>query len=234
MDKQDALKIIFDCAKLYKDNLEGKNLIFLSVLNKTKFNYIETKFLKSNYQHLTGVVVDENKISPNNFYRKCINQRLSINDFDFKSDGTTLLKLSVLPQLMNISKNCNMIGNFNGSKPKLYANKLAGNVRACLGLSKSGSYYVPVTALKEDVRDLIIEQERIVAILSKSISTKLYTHFLYSAKDVRIESDIPDEILQKIDLENLTYNFNEKLIISNSITQKIVEAGLLKVDDIVG
>jgi len=70
LDKKEALKIVFDCAKLYKENLASKNLLFLSLYKKTKFNYLEVKFLKGNYQHLTGVVINED-ISPSNFYEKC-------------------------------------------------------------------------------------------------------------------------------------------------------------------
>ena len=73
---------------------------------------------------------------------------------------------------MKKSEALKVIVNFNGSKPKLYTEKLTGNTLGCMGLVKKGSYYVPITALKEDIRDLVIEKERIIAIFSKRIASR--------------------------------------------------------------
>jgi hypothetical protein len=51
----------------------------------------------------------------------------------------------------------------------------AGNIKACIGLNKNGCYYVPVTSLKEDIRDLVTNQERIIAIFEKDICEALYS-----------------------------------------------------------
>lgn len=56
MDKDDALKIIVNCAKLYKENLENKSILFISRVSKDKINIIECNFIKSNFMHLTGIV----------------------------------------------------------------------------------------------------------------------------------------------------------------------------------
>lgn len=233
MDKTDALRIIIECAKLYELNLENKNLLFLSKVNKNKFNFLETLFVKGNYLHLTGIVIINDKISPNVFYEQCLSRKLSVNSFKFKEDGTTSLKLLVLPQLMNIARNSKMIGNFNGSKPKLYADKLTGSVRACMGLSKKGYWCVPVTALKEDIRDLIKEKERVIAVFTKKIHCELYNNLVYTAKGIIImESDLPKQILDKIDIENLIYDSGvtpvQKNIDSKVINKAMDEAVVAK------
>jgi hypothetical protein len=215
LNKKEALKIVFNCAKLYKENLEGRNLLFLSVYNKTKFNYIEVRFLKSNYQHLTGVVVNEENISPSYFYEKCLNKRLSINEFEFKSDGTTPLKLSVLEQLMNIYKNSKMIGDFNSTKPVLYSDKLTGDTFACMGFRKDNQFYVPVTVLKEDTRDLINNQERIIAIFSKNINEELYKNLNYLVKGFNDKDKLPSEVLSKLNIENMICKFENCFVKSH-------------------
>lgn len=231
LDKKEALRIIYRCAKLYQENLEGKNLLFVSLHNKNRFEYIETKFLKGNYQHLTGVVVDETTISPAYFYEKCINRRLSINEFEFKSDGTTPLKLSVLEQMMDIHKNSKMIGVFNGTKPALYSDKIIGNIVACMGLVKDSQFYVPVTILREDIRDIIENQGRIVAIFSKSIHYKLYGYLLYNVKGMEANHAISNEIIEKIDFSNLIHNFRERPTIINEATDNVLNKSLEKVEN---
>lgn len=171
MDKQKALDIIVNCAIEYEKNLANRNLLFIT-LGDNRINYFEAKFLRNNYHHLTGTMLKDH-MSAGSFYNRCLKNQLSIHDFDIKKDGTTILTLTVLPKLMNIYTNVKMIGDFNGSKPKVYVDKLAGGVAACIGFTKTGNYYVPVTVLKEDMRDLTIDQHRVLAILSKSILDEL-------------------------------------------------------------
>ena len=46
-----------------------------------------------------------------------------------------------------------MVGDFNGCNPKLYTEKLAGGVKACLGFVKTHrAEYVPNTVLNTDIR----------------------------------------------------------------------------------
>ncbi|NMM61201.1 hypothetical protein HBE96_00485 [Clostridium sp. P21] len=216
MDKQEALKIIISCAKLYQQNLENTNLLIVS-LKTRKVNFLEAKFLRGNYLHLAGVVTN-NGISAQLFYQKCLNNKLSLKDFEFKGDGTTPLKLSVLPNLMNIHKSLNMIGDFNGSKPKLYADKLTGNIMACIGLTKSGAYYAPCTTLKEDIRPLINNQERVIAVFLKNMKEQVYTSLTYIAKgfnNIEVEK-IPVDILNKIDIDNIKSSFKITFVKSNN------------------
>ena len=203
MDKKDALRIITTCAKKYDENLEGNNLLIISLSNKA-LNHIEIKFLGSNFLHLTGV---STKLKASSFYNKCINGKLSIDDFGIKTDGTTVLKLTILPKLMDLCKNTNIIGQYNGSKVKLCTDKLAGNIVGCMGLIKQGQYYVPNTALKEDIRDYIFKSEKVIAIFGKSFSDKLYNRLLYVSKEPEI--NITSEIISKIDIDNFIVGFNQ-------------------------
>jgi len=60
MNTNDIIKIITDCAILYKKNLCNKNFLFA-----TKENAFEVLFNASNYMHLTGVKRSGNYFVPN-------------------------------------------------------------------------------------------------------------------------------------------------------------------------
>ena len=75
-------------------------------------------FYARNYQHLTGLeLIDkEGNVLHNqsmNFFRKCIENKLGVEEFRFKKDGTTQLKLAALPVLMDITKITKITGDYN-------------------------------------------------------------------------------------------------------------------------
>lgn len=216
LDKSKAIEIITECAKLYERNLKSKNLLILSINNQSKrYNYIEVAFDKSNFMHLTGVIVDKKKISAKYFYNKCLNKKLSPDDFDLRKDGTTELKLSILPKLMIPSSQLKIIGDFNNLGINLYAEKITGNTMACMGFKKVGSYYIPITILKEDTRKLIKFQEQVIAIFSKKKTEDKYNNINYIAKKVIINiNDLPSEVFDKLDVEAHDFKTNEKIIIA--------------------
>ncbi len=93
-------------AKKYKETfIDYEYLIF-----SKKFKYKDYYIIKSdtnNYLHLIGV---NTKLSPKEFYDKCINEKLEINDFDFikrnKSEksvkGSVREKIGILPEMSKI------------------------------------------------------------------------------------------------------------------------------------
>lgn len=113
MTDTQVLKIILKSAKLYRDNLANKNMIIISYDAKSKsYSYIETVFLERNYLHLTGVQIKLEKSGKSynseiggsvDFYNICLNNELKVTDFKQAKDGTTPLKLVVLPQLMSLA-----------------------------------------------------------------------------------------------------------------------------------
>ena len=62
-------------------------------------------------------------INANQFFDLCVNRRLKENDFEFADDGTTQLKMQVLPKLVNKNLSAKMIGDYNNFYPKLYTEK---------------------------------------------------------------------------------------------------------------
>lgn len=185
MTKKDAIRTIVECAKLYHDNLEGKNLLFIYGAPQ-KPEYFEAVFQGRQFLHLTGVIT---KLNSTDFYDRCLRSRLSVSDFGMPRDGTADMKLMVLPQLMRISKNTKMIGDYDSSKSLLYTEKLAGGVSACMGFVRDGGFYIPNTALREDIRNVSIRpQKRILAIYRKPIRDAQYQELCYLQKGLEPSS----------------------------------------------
>lgn len=118
--KEEALKIIFLSAKEYQDNQENQNLLFLcgSLQN---VEYFQTVFPAQNFMHLTGV--QATGFTATEFYRACVDRRVSADDISFALNGTTPLKLQVLPQLMKLQKYAKMAGEYLGTGTFLYTEK---------------------------------------------------------------------------------------------------------------
>lgn len=189
MDKKDALRILFQCAQLYQNNLAGRNILLICANNSlNKIDAIEALFEATNFLHLTGVKFDdEARMSPNTFYTLCLQKRLSPDRFRLADDGTTELKLSVLPHIFASSNlSANMIGDYYDRRPTLITEKLAGDIRGCIGFvydQKIGCY-TPNTILNIDMRDSIINRQRVIATYCKMKKDKQYSELVYKARKV--------------------------------------------------
>lgn len=183
MRKLEALSIVFAAASEYQKNLVNKSLLFVCVDKRKKTYCVEVTFDKSNFKHLTGFKTD---INASQFFDLCINRRLKENDFEFSDDGTTSLKLQVLPRLVRSNLSVNMIGDYNMSQPKLYTEKIAGNVFACIGFTRTGpsGRLVPNTVLEGDIRKNAKRPDRIILTYRKNRGESEYTELVYKAKKV--------------------------------------------------
>ncbi len=205
MNKKKAISIIIKAARLYHENLEDQKVLFVygipSEIRKQLENsnntisglsFYETVFYRSNFLHLTGVKPNKNAVGSSiHFYEKCLDGRLSENDFYLSSDGSTDQKLDVIENIMNIKKVAAMIGDFTDLGPKLFSEKIAGNTCACMGFRKDSysKFNVPNTLLKKDVREVTSRpQQKIFVIMSKSYRADKYTVIEKCDKGIRIEN----------------------------------------------
>ena len=127
------------------------------------------------------------------FYEKAIENKLTVNDFEF-NDNTTHLKLHVLPILISNFKSSKITGDYNGSHSVLKVDKLIGTTNFSLGFKKDRSdYYVPASAMFDDVRNLVHTANQILAIYEKKKNDVKYSMVKYVAKGVKTERlSIPD------------------------------------------
>jgi len=186
MKKEEAIRIVVSCAIDYHENLAGRNILFIYG-NVSEPKFLECRFDSSNYKHLTGVVFEG---SGSHFYNLCLDKRLPSSSIALKEDGSTEMKLHVLPQLMQIHKKAKMIGSYAGYKNLLVTEKIVGNTTACLGfaLDEKIGFYVPNTALKEDMRNISTATERVLAVFRKAKSAPRYNEQCYIAKGVTLSS----------------------------------------------
>lgn len=209
MNKRDAINEIVKCAEIYHRNLENRNLLFIFG-NKENPSYFESIFYKTNFLHLTGIVLNKSNTVGNTqlnnpiFYHNALDNKLAADDFSFKSDGTTEIKLQVLSSILNLPYTARMVGNFNAPAPKLFTHKLAGNISACIGFRKlnDSKYYVPNTTLKGDMRDIVQSQRRVLLVMRKSTKDHTYTEICRIAKGLTLDDiKLPDELKDLISLK---------------------------------
>lgn len=153
--------------------------------------------------HLTGVkektsaAKTDRHLSAVDFYNKCLAHKLSPNDFDFSKDGTTHLKLEVLPTILCKNLTAKMIGTYNSSKPYLYTDKIAGSTKACIGfvVDSNNSCYVPNTLLKDNILNNLHSYVQVIAVFRKDICDPKYSELTYRAKNTNMSAvKLPKEL----------------------------------------
>ena len=194
MNKKQAIQIITRAVESYRDNLEDQKVLFLygipsevkkQILKQEKIlsaiQYYEVVFHRHNFLHLTGVRLNKNNVaSAIHFYQKALDRRLTENDFSFASDGSTAQKLDILERMTLIKKNVSMIGEFMDRGPKLFTEKIAGNICGCIGFvkDKNSKLNVPNTLLKKDIRDVMTKPiYKVFIVASKNYMDDKYLHF---------------------------------------------------------
>lgn len=208
--KKEALRVMIATAKEYEKNLVGRNYLFLYRNQEThQIEYFETVFLARNFQHLTGVefLDEQGNVRKNSvfFYRKCLSNTITEKEICFKKDGTTPLKLAVLPQVVHFLKFSKMTTFYNGARPKLALERLAGTTHYCLGFIREGNYYIPSSCLQEDIRNLGDKPSQVLAVMSKKAnsSEKQYKEICYTAKGITLSNlRLPEALSQLIGWES--------------------------------
>ena len=135
-------------------------------------------------------------INARHFFNLCYDKRLTEADFEFSADGTTEMKMRVLPSLMKKNLSAKMLGDYNMSQPKLYTDKIAGSLSACMGFVRDDGEgrFVPNTVLEGDIRTKVKAADRIIATYRKSRGEERYSEIVFTAKKVEWEKiDLPDE-----------------------------------------
>ena len=219
-NNKEIINRICESAQKYKTNLLNKNIIFIFQNKRNrKIEYIETLFLGQNFLHFTGIKYKKNA---EEFFKECLKNRISPNSIEIKDKQFTQLKLEILENAMYINKSAKRIGEYNESRLNIKIEKVVGNTHFCLGFSKLDSnnkemkYYYPKTLLQDSLKNNIIEDNKIIAILSKNKNSKLYKEITYFSKDIDMQQLFENNNLKDIvDFENMyseNISYNQKII----------------------
>ena len=192
-DKQKVATKLIQAAQKYDEYLN--NLHFLIVYQKdNQHQLVQIGFRDLHFKHLTGV---ESRLSAQRFYAKCINNKLSINDFEISKDGKSEQKLIVLPYLHELLYHNCMIGVFINSGIRIQADYFVGDTKAVLsvGFRQGIRVDIPVTLYKENVKKLSKPVYKVLAIFKKRYNQIEYKECTYLSKGQIINSlKIPENI----------------------------------------
>lgn len=208
MKKEEALKILFKSAQLYKENLVNNNLLFICMDKHKRTSSLTIQFATTGFLHLTGVKFNDRKsMSSGEFFDKCLKRRLSLDEFELAKDGTTEKKLQILPLLFSKNLSATIVGDFSARTPVLVTDKLVGDVKGCIGFvyEQTTGFYAPNTVLNLDIRTYISNQLRIIATYRKKKTDSGYEEIVYAAKKIdweKIKYPQGFEDLPKPDLWN--------------------------------
>jgi hypothetical protein len=208
-------------AEMYRDNLEDQKVLFLYGVPSDVKKQLQTEekilssiqgyeaaFHRYNFLHLTGVRLNKNSTaSAIHFYQKCLDKRLTEDDFSFAKDGSTSQKLDILESMMLIKKNVTMIGEFTDKGPKLFTEKVAGNVCGCIGFvqDRNTKLNVPNTLLKKDIRDVTAQPVyKVFAVISKHYTDDKYSYIAKLDKSIGLkECQFAEKIENLIERDRL-------------------------------
>ena len=219
MDKRHAIQIMTKAAELYRDNLEDQKILFLYGLPSEVRKQLQTEekvlssiqgyevaFHRYNFLHLTGVRLNKSETaSAIHFYEKCLDKRLTEQDFSLAKDGSTGQKLDILESMMQIKRNVTMIGEFTDRGPKLFTEKVAGNVCGCIGFvqDQNTKLNVPNTLLKKDIRDVTAQPTyKVFAVISKHYTEDKYSIFTKLDKNIKLNECHFSEKIENLIVRN--------------------------------
>lgn len=178
--KQEILKIILSAVKEYDEKLNNKHFKIVYQKGK-KIEETVVGFRDMNFLHLTGV---KTKLSAQQFYKACINGKLSQRDFEIDKKGKVQQKIAVLPYLSNLLYGKCMIGDFINSGIMIRADYFVGDTKAVIsvGFKAGKNADIPVTLYHEDVRRLSQPTCKVLEIRCKYFNETEYGVCTYSEK----------------------------------------------------
>ena len=189
LPKNKIIKIVVDAAKKYEDILNNRVFLIVYKVGNT-LEFRELKFDQRNFKHLTGV---DSALSPKQFYQAALKGKLGLNDVREKSDGTTALKLQILPQLHQLISMPTMIGEFESLRIHLQADKALGTtIKISLALVDDKGISVPKSLLKKDIRRLTCQPYPVMRVYCRKNKEEKYSMITYNSHKLNLP--IPKEI----------------------------------------
>ena len=180
LNKDKALKIIINCAKIYNEELKDNNFKIFYIKDSEQKS-VEIQFRDTNFKHLTGV---ETKIPAKMFYEACISNKLSVNDFKIDNKGNVQRKLNVLPALNSLFTGACQIGPYDERFGiKLRSDYMVGKNYICVGFKKQERKDFPITLLSEDIRKQTHPTYKVIKIMKKKYFEKEYSECVYVSKN---------------------------------------------------
>jgi len=178
--KKKYITNIIQCASLYKENLCSRDFLIVYAVSGN-IKVLTVRFLSKNFPHLAGIKANP-PLGAEELYKRCINNKLSIRDFEFTSINHTPRKLSIFPHIATNNLSARKICDYNDDDfIRLITDKFIGDESACIGIKNSEDLYHPNTLLKQSIRDVYCKRVPILYILRKRTKESDYNEVTYTA-----------------------------------------------------
>lgn len=199
-DKTKLISELLKAKSIYDEHLLNKDFLYIFKNKITeKIESFEMKCIANNFLHLTGV---DTTIKSADFYKRLSENRISLKEIGYKSNGTTKLKLEVfnrIPLLITSPVQVCFQDNFFTVKLRvdILLNRTTLNRKdIILGLKqmRGFDFFVPASIIKAEPQKIGRDFSQVLCILEKNRGEKEYSVIRYKAKEIE---DI-DELLAQI------------------------------------
>lgn len=222
-DLKPIIKIIHKAAQAYKDNLVGKDFLYIF-----DDRCIEAKFRVDNFMHFTGV---ESNLSARRFYQNALNNKLSPSQIFFSKKHPFNLAQKKWNYICNIptvlTDECFMLEKITTQTASYEFGATNVDCTICLnkelvnGVAK-GKHYIAMTLRDEDCFNRSQNQYIVTHIFSKPNNQSKYDTLQYIDRSSSA-NNLPESAKQMLseDLLNNLVEATEKLPIYLKVNEKI-------------
>lgn len=180
--KKEAVNRITLTAKSYKEKLAGKKFKIIYQENQNTKECIVI-FLPRHFKHLTGVI---SSLSATNFYKVCIDNKLSLDSFNFDRQGHSHMKLAVLPRLPDLLYNPCWIGRSINNDIYINADYFVGDTKCVLslGIRENEKYDFPITLKNQSIKENVHKEFRVVKVMMQLLSDNNDWQEIYTYENI--------------------------------------------------
>lgn len=199
-DKTKLMTELVKAKSTYDKYLLNKDFLYIFKNKITeKIDFFEMKCIANNFLHLTGV---DTTIKAADFYKRLGENRISLKEIGYKSNGTTRLKLEVFDRIHLLVTSPVQVcfqDDFFTLKLRvdlLLNRPIANRKDIVLGLKqmRGFDFFVPASIIKEEPQKIGKDFSQVLCILEKNRGEREYNVIRYKAKEIK---DI-DELLVQI------------------------------------
>ena len=191
MGVAEDLDIVYAAAKVYKEELCGRRVLFIPNDRTTPF---EVFFGADNFMHLCGMKYPVT--SKRDFLDIAVNESIDATRLEYTYDHCTDLKISVLGLLVRLDSKASMFERHPSLPGETKADCVAINMNAVMGFIEHRTRMVPDTALNLERR--WTNAHKVLAIVKTERNSSTYTRVTKRPAGRKASRDKTDRILASL------------------------------------
>lgn len=157
------LKAIYTAAAILQDNFVDKKVVYVG-----EQSTVAIIFSATNFMHLCGI---DYRRGTHLFFQDALDKKLSLQDINIKSDGTTFQKLQVVGSIdLLLNRNISIVGRGVYSSLKYDSAIRTRRKILALSLKQNGLSYVPISLLNLSSKE-IGSGQKVTCIFSEDLTS---------------------------------------------------------------